>query len=291
LNRWSPSDQYQKIAEANREFYSQTAQLYDQTETCVIDTNVQERLEKDLDRIISLTGKSNQAVHCLDACGGTGNVALKLLRRGVEVTISDISSAQLDIFRCKIEKEDLTAHIVECEIGELLTRGRNTYDLIVFSSALHHLENIENILLLAYDSLRSGGMLFTAFDPTLTRNQHLMTRIILRMDYLFFKVFSQTRDLPFAVIRNIRRKLGALSGQISRDKQTMEMGEATLGVLAEYHADEGIDDFALVKSLEDMGYELIWHIRASDARYRLARFLIEFLKDATQFKLLLRKTH
>ena len=45
MNDWKPTEAYRKIAEANRAYYSQTAGLYDATETCVQDEEVQGQLE------------------------------------------------------------------------------------------------------------------------------------------------------------------------------------------------------------------------------------------------------
>ena len=86
MNDWNPSSECQKIAEANRQFYSQIAPLYDGSETCVTDRRIQKQLEADLDRILGIIGRQPKEIRALDACGGSGNVALKLLNRGVDVT-------------------------------------------------------------------------------------------------------------------------------------------------------------------------------------------------------------
>src|SRR5881409_1717879 len=54
MSQWKLSENYQKIAEANREFYSQTADLYESTESCVTDSRLQRMLEIDLDRVLSV---------------------------------------------------------------------------------------------------------------------------------------------------------------------------------------------------------------------------------------------
>lgn len=289
MKTWTPSEQYRKVAEANREYYAITAQMYDTSETCVTNRYVQEQLEVDLDRIVALIGRPIQEIHVLDACGGTGNVALKLLRRGLRVSISDISAEQLEIFRKKCERENFSPQIIRGEIGELLRQDQVHYTLIIFSSALHHLENISEILRLAFDRLEPGGLLFTVFDPTATEKHKKISRAVLRAEYVVFKIVGQTRDLPFALARYLRRRISACNRQGSNDKQALELSENTFGVLAEYHVENGIDDIALVEELGRMGYQVVWHIRYPDGRYLLTRQLIGLLKDATQFKLLLRR--
>ena len=46
MTPWKPTAAYDRIASANREFYSQTASLYDASETCVSDPRLQAELEQ-----------------------------------------------------------------------------------------------------------------------------------------------------------------------------------------------------------------------------------------------------
>jgi 2-polyprenyl-3-methyl-5-hydroxy-6-metoxy-1,4-benzoquinol methylase len=289
MKTWTPSAQYQKVADANREYYARTAQMYDASETCVTNKYIQNQLAADLEKIVTLIDRPAQEINVLDACGGTGNIALKLLRRGLKVSISDISAAQLAIFRQKCEEEDFSPQIKLGEIGELLMQDKVSYDLIVFSSALHHLENITEILRLSFDRLRPGGMLFTVFDPTATEKHKGITKAALRAEYVLFKIVSQTSDLSSALARHLRRRIRVLNRQAPIDKETLELTEDTFGVLAEYHVESGIDDIALVEELGQIGYQVVWHVRYPDGRYLLTRQLIGLLNDATQFKLLLRR--
>lgn len=290
MDTWTPSEQYRKVAEANREYYARTAQMYDTSETCVTNRHLQRQLEDDLDQIIKLTGQSPQTIRALDACGGTGNIALKLLRRGLNVTISDISSTQLALFKQKCLTENFSAQVHCGEIGELLSQNQAQYDLIIFSSALHHLENITDVLGLAFDSLRPGGLLFTVFDPTATQNHKRTTKTILWADYVLFKLLDQTSDLPSAIGRYLHRKVSGQNYQTPQGKQAIQLSDDTLGVLAEYHVGQGINDLALVEELKRMGYQIVWHMRYPGGRYAVTRWAVGLLRDATQFKLLLKKT-
>src|SRR6266496_4421998 len=101
MTHWEPSPEYQRVAEANRQFYARIASLYDASETCVRDRRIQKRLEADLDQIITMIGRQPETIRALDACGGAGNVSLKLLNRRIEATLVDISPELLEIFRRK----------------------------------------------------------------------------------------------------------------------------------------------------------------------------------------------
>jgi ubiquinone/menaquinone biosynthesis C-methylase UbiE len=88
---WRPSAAYEKIAEANRAFYSRSAELYEATETWVCSPRCQAELESEMDRVLTVLGKPRTEIRALDACGGSGNISLKLLKRGAKVTPVDIS--------------------------------------------------------------------------------------------------------------------------------------------------------------------------------------------------------
>jgi 2-polyprenyl-3-methyl-5-hydroxy-6-metoxy-1,4-benzoquinol methylase len=286
MQQWQPTDTYAKIASANRLYYAQTATQYDSTETCVTDAQAQALLETDLDRILQLLQRPAAQVRALDACGGSGNISLKLLRRGVQVTLADISEELQAIFRRKCAAASFNPKIHTGEIAAFLSGSEERFDLIVFSSALHHLENVEAVLRLARERLAPGGLLFTVFDPTARAQHHRLTRALQRFDYYGFKVFCQTSDV-FAALRRRTKRL--LSGTRAADKSKAAVNESTAGLLAEYHVEQGIDDLALVSRLKQAGFEVVWHDRYPGGRTALTRRLIQMLGDATSFKLLLRR--
>jgi len=287
MNDWKPSPEYQKVVDANRRFYEQAAALYDTSETCVKDGRIQQHLEADLDRILAIIGPTQGGIRALDACGGSGNVALKLLRRGVDVTLVDVSPELLEIFRNRCGTLGMTPRIVCSEIGSFLAETSQRFDLIVFSSALHHLENIGHVLRLAFHCLAPRGLLYTVFDPTSSSRLHSATRLLKRLEYFAFKLFWQPGDLPASIMRRLRR---VISGVSARRKSDAVLSKATAGLLAEYHAERGIDDLALVAELRTAGFEVVWHDRYADSRFDLTRRIIERIGDLTSFKLLLRRS-
>lgn len=275
---------YATVAEANRRYYAATAALYDASETCVTDPAAQAGLERDLDRALALLGRPPADVAALDACGGSGNVSLKLLRRGVRVTVADISPELLAILRRKAEAAGLAPEIHCGELAEFLRRPGPAFDLITFSSALHHLQDIEGVLRLAFARLAPGGLVFTTHDPTALARQRPLTRALLRAEYFAFKVFCQPADLPAAIGRKLRRALGRRP-----EPSPGQIAEEQLGVLAEYHVARGIDDLALVERLRAAGFEVVAHERLAGARFAPVRAVVRRLGDATAFKLLLRR--
>lgn len=281
---WSPSPQYAKVAEANRQFYAKNARLYDQTETCLNDPAAQQYLDKTLDEVLLHLDRPASELRALDACGGTGNVALKLLHRGLHVTLTDISQEQLGIFEQKATLHRSRLRVACAEIASFLIEHPREFDLIVFSSALHHLENYASVLRLCLSALRPGGLVFTIHDPTTAQNRAAFARAVLRLDYLAFKCFGNTADLPAAVRRRFKRML--LARRQTCDE--MQLNDATVGVLAEYYATRGIDDLKLVHDLRAAGFQIVWHKRRAGGRYWLTRKLVHWTGEKTEFELLLR---
>jgi ubiquinone/menaquinone biosynthesis C-methylase UbiE len=63
----------------------------------------------------------NRDAKILDAAGGTGRIALPLVRMGYSVTLCDLSRGMLDVARRKMRKEGVLdkAKILECDIHNL----------------------------------------------------------------------------------------------------------------------------------------------------------------------------
>src|SRR5438067_1781955 len=100
------------VIAANVEFYRQIAPQYDRYESCTFDYYLQKMLETDLDRIARDCASVGRTVSCLDCGGGTGNLTLKMLRRGWTVTVVDISPDMLTILEKKLASKGFRAALV-----------------------------------------------------------------------------------------------------------------------------------------------------------------------------------
>ena len=281
---WKPNADHERVAEANRLFYQKVARVYDRTETCVADPVFQKKLEHTLTESLSFIEKPLSRIAALDACGGTGNVALKLASRGISVTLADISPSQLEIYKEKCQAAGLVPTIYCGDICQYLRGSEIRFDFVVFSSALHHLADYQSVLALAYEALMPGGVILTLYDPTLVAKRSSASRMVLNLDYLLFKVRKQWKDVPGGIFRRVKRKLN------SRAKTAeIKLSDENLGFLAEYHLNAGIDDYELIGRMKKLGAEVIWHRRISGGRHTLTQKLVDMFGDATDFSLLLRK--
>lgn len=280
---WYPSEQYRKVAKANLLAYAKNAERYDRMETCVVSYRCQLMLERDIDAILRMLHSSiGKGIYALDACGGSGNVALKLLDRGVKVMLCDISPELIEIFESKCRNRGFFAESICREIGYFLSTTEKRFDLIVFSSALHHIEDYISVLQLASARLSPGGMIYTVFDGV---ERGFLARSVLKADYIVFKALHHSSDIFPALIRRFKKMKSELSSSTSREMSNLT--EENIGVLAEYRALRGIDDFVLVDKMQQQGLTIIWQKRYPDARYALFRFFLRTFRISTSFKLLM----
>jgi len=163
----------------------------------------------------------------------------------------------------KASDRGLPAETRVAAIEPFLREAGLSFDLIVFSSALHHLEDPGAVLDLAAARLAPGGVLLTVFDPTRTGGAG---RFLRRVDY----GLHVARHAPHRLLRRVR----------ARD---------TLGAAAERHAVAGLDDRELRARLEVAGLEILVHERRHDARFALTRGALRLLREPSAFAFLARR--
>src|SRR5690242_5603457 len=133
-------------SEANRLFYADLAAEYDRTERCAFTPGERAKLRGALERALERVGPTPTA---LDAGGGTGNASSILVELGVEPLVVDVSPEMLAVWRAKATALGHEPHTEASGLEEFLDEGDESWDLIVFSSVLHHLEEPLRVLQLA----------------------------------------------------------------------------------------------------------------------------------------------
>ncbi|MGA2504620.1 MAG: class I SAM-dependent methyltransferase [Anaerolineales bacterium] len=104
----------------------------------------------------------------LEIGAGTGRYTLELARRGYSVTAVDMSAALIEECRKRIVEEglDKQVRLVVADARDLSQVGEKDFDVIMLMGPLYHLvaENDRKAALKeAFDRLRKGGILFSAF--------------------------------------------------------------------------------------------------------------------------------
>ena len=258
-------------AEANRRFYAGAAETYDASEQCVVDPRLQLELRATLERACAEL-PDDPAV--LDACGGSGNVSLALLELGVHPVTVDISPEMLAIYERKARCRGHAAETRVSEIESFLREDPRTWDLIVFSSALHHLDDYLTTLALAVDRLTPGGVVLTMFDPT---RAGPAVRKLRRFDYVLHVFLNTPERVPRLLARRLRRPGG---GSAQRPP---------VGELAELHALSGIDDVELARSFRAANLDILVHERTYEGRFAVTRALCRLFGAASSFRFLVQK--
>jgi SAM-dependent methyltransferase len=164
---------------------------------------------------------------------------------------------------------------VEAEILDFLREDERTWDLIVLSSALHHLEDYVGVIRAAAARLGPDGVLVTCFDPT---RAGAVGRFARRADYIADVCLHQPGDAVAKAAERLRRMRGR-----------PETGAPRLGSIAEIHASRGIDDEAVQLALRQSGMRILAHRRFPDARFAPTRRLLQALRIPSSFSIIARK--
>lgn len=271
-----------RITAANKDFYRQFAERYDRYESCVCNAQLQEILEADLDKIHSWFTSLGRTPRCLDCGGGTGNLALKLLGRGWDVTVVDISDDMLRILEKKATANGFLPTLFSGSIAQFLSATSQVFDLVAFNSVLHHLYSYRRVAELAAMRVSAGGFFYSNFDPVVPRNS-FRTRVFESLDTVAAKLMFDPRDILPGIWRRTRKLFHRRDALFARPV-------VSAGDLAEYHARTGVDDTQVVRLLKRSGFAIVEHQRYPAGRTRLTQFLNERFRLLENFKIIARRT-
>jgi ubiquinone/menaquinone biosynthesis C-methylase UbiE len=191
-----------------------------------------------------LQKKMQEPVRAVDMCGGAGKAAfaLKSCDPDCEVTLVDLADKMLDIARCKAEKENIDCRIILKDAFSFLEEEAEQFDLIVFSSALHHFKDPISLLEAAAKRLSPQGMIISIADPN---------TMIKSKRFLFLQFMASNGQLKKIAVK---RCLGNIfSSQGSPAEEEFDV--------AEYQTFAGIDDMALSKDIKQAGLSPLLHMR------------------------------
>lgn len=196
----------------------------------VIFKAVTNMLEKRIDR-------SLQAV---DLCGGAGKAAfvLKSCSPDCRVTLVDLSEKMLEIAQERIDRNKIEGIDVVLADAFSFLESEGEYDLIVFSSAVHHFKEPLNLLQSAAARLSKNGVIITIADPTtITKSRR----------YQFFRFLAANSQHKKEIIRQM------FFGSNKDSNSDFDM--------AEYQTYTGINDRELAREVRDIGLSPLVHLR------------------------------
>ena len=246
MNASAESMQRQVIV-ANQEFYRQIAGKYDDYEACASDIFFQQTIEKDLDLIETRLRRPGRNVRCLDCGGGTGNLTLKMLRCGWNVTVVDVSADMLKILEQKTKALRDVRFICD-SVESFLATDEENFEVIAFSSVLHHLYSPVDVVKMAARRVVEGGFFYSIFDPVIPRSR-FHAAWFSALDTLIAKLQHDRRDLLPGIARRSRKFFAQEDKEHGREI-------VSAGDLAEYHARHGLDDQAIEAALTNAGFSV-----------------------------------
>jgi SAM-dependent methyltransferase len=243
----------------------------------VVDERLQQRLRAALVQGAATVSYVTDAPRVLDACGGSGNASLILMSLGLRPVTVDISPEMLEIYREKAVAQGYAPECVTSELADFLRNDSRGWDMIVFSSALHHFEDPEAMLDLAGARTAPGGVIVTMFDPIRVGR---LGRHLRKIDYLLH-----------VIVRTPERLAGLVRARLSRGEMSGQPGDHAVGEMAERHALVGLDDMAIRARFARRGWRILDHDRRYEGRFRITRIVFRVLHQYSSFSFIVQAPH
>jgi SAM-dependent methyltransferase len=163
-----------------------------------------------------------------------------------QVTLVDVAEKMLAIARRHMEFENIDdIEVIAADALGFLQEARQ-FDLIIFSSAVHHFKDPVNLLYTAAQKLSAHGFIVTLADPT---------TMIKTKKYNMFNFLITGWDNKKRMARQYWEKCIS-----SRNSEAAACREADFDV-AEFQTYLGIDDFQLKQNLARVGVKSLVHMR------------------------------
>lgn len=193
-------------------------------------------------KMLDLLDNQN-GIRAVDMCGGAGRAAFVLKECSPNSTINlvDVSDKMLEVAKRKAEKLNIEGIIPTQQDAFKFLEQEAEYDLIMFSSAIHHFKDPVNLINLAAERLSENGLIITIADPTI---------ITKTRRYKFFEFLASNSE-------GKKNKLKAYFNFNKNQNLTKELDFD----LAEYQTYTGIDDVMLRHDLTTIGLNPLVHIR------------------------------
>ena len=265
------------VIEANKKVYNESAKTYDEI---VITKDSNKRLKKVIENVLNVLKKNKKISNeflALDACGGTGNVSFIINNLGYNVQLVDLSFAMVDNFNNYCKNNGINIKSYNVEINQYLENCDTKYDLVVFSSALHHLRYPDRVLFNAAKCLKPGGIILTIADPTIN-----IQKFTFKLLSFIDRGINLSIKQPSELIRRIKKKIFIESNNNQNKKE-----KVIDDWVAEFHAQEGIDDLALKKKLVDKNLFVLWHKRYTGGYNILFQVIYKVFKLDTSFSMII----
>ncbi|MFH1840214.1 MAG: methyltransferase domain-containing protein [Nanoarchaeota archaeon] len=191
---------------------------------------------------------NNQSPKSLDCGCGTGKLALNLLRKGFLVSVLDISEEMIKITNKKIKKSPFRDNNVisyVSEIDDFFIKNDEKFELICFTSVLHHLGDYFKTLDYAIKHLNNNGVIYISGEPQLITTKNRLIKIIEFMSGQSINIYR--------TLKNPKHTINFLRNKFSKNQNNKAINVD----LAEFHASKGLEDKKIVEFLQKSGFKVL----------------------------------
>ena len=195
----------------------------------------------------ALAERLGRSVKAVDICGGSGKASfiMKQCDPASEISLVDLSDKMLAVARSKMKQEGLEdIELIKTDAFSFLETTRQQFDLIVFSSAVHHFKDPVKLLSAEAEKLTADGCIVTIAEPT---------TIIKSTRFKIVTFIFGHKEYKQDVVKSWVRYIATLGESWpARDE---------FGDIAEYQTYKGIDDLELSARLNSLGINPLLHLR------------------------------
>ncbi len=196
---------------ANEQFHDDEASHYDETQPYIRNGFAQAMFLDDIQAIADVLGRVGHPLRVLDCGAGTGNLTMKFLARGAEVTAVDISAKMLERLHAKAGRAGAgTLRTVHSDIDSFLETAQERYDVICSSSFLHHLPDYQATYARMTRVASDEAIIYTAFEPRSHQTLTAAARAVGRADGAAHEFVERRLYNPWVVIRAVLRRMRIL---------------------------------------------------------------------------------
>lgn len=234
-----------KIRQSNIDVHRQEATIYDAVHPEIFGSFEQSKIARDLE-LIAMRIHQDTPVRVLDVGCGTGNLTLKYLERNYWVRAVDISPEMIQVLRSKLEP--IVFENIDLVVGDahevLKDSTRGGWDIISFSSVLHHLPDYKEVLIYAFHQLRPGGVLYVCHEPL--RRSRVRSNLPI---WILEILLGSIEEIYIFVLK--------LSVYLAHSFRTGRLLLHINHSWSDYHAKPGIDAPGLLRELEIAGANVL----------------------------------
>ena len=192
------------VSKANKEFYDkENKKNFIDGSPHLKHKEIKNLLKITIDGICNYNKKFSSQLKVLDLGSGNGEITKFFLENDAFITAVDISEVQLNILKQNCSKYSNRIRLLVGDLNQDLNIIDEYYDIILFSSILHHIPNYLDLINRVIPKLKTNGQIFSFQDPLYYKSLNKFTKLFGKLSYYLWRITK--KDLIGGFKRYIRR--------------------------------------------------------------------------------------